>query len=345
MTQPAVPSTSAETHGGTPLRVAPEVASELKTWRQGDVVRIPALLIIDADGNPCQYATPDGVALLSQTCDIVQADRLTVVAAPLVRLSDDVRRQAAKGKRPRYVALPAVGDDAFVDLDFIGTLRKESVVSCWQKSGLGPDDMAVRTFGRRVARMFGRFAFPDEVVPWLAPLADIVAEKYHKASAGEAQALRHIAEMRVEAARGWTAAPYDLTLAVIVRAGVLPELDEDDQVDVPESLRAWLRTPDGGLRRMSGDIANRLFAAELDSSGQTTSPSPVERYHLWLALAEAWAQRCAPRGAARNDATIVGAVRGGFVAGELVSEDEYSLARYRRSEQLDVDHLSPPTPE
>ena len=106
--------------------------------------------------------------------------RLTVVAAPLVRLSGDVLRQAVKGGRPRYVAVPAAGADTFADLDIIGTLDKNILASMPVTDGVGPADADIRRFGQRIARRFGRFPFPDEVVPWLTPLTDIVTSKYGK---------------------------------------------------------------------------------------------------------------------------------------------------------------------
>jgi hypothetical protein len=135
-----------------------------------------------------------------------------------------------------------------------------------------------------------------------------------------------------------------LTLVTIVRAGTLPELDEKDQIDPPPSLQRWLREPSGRLRRTSGEIANRIFAHELDPSGTSPIPAPIDRYHLWLALAEAWAAKCAPRGSDKDDAAVAGAVAGGEIAADILSDDEYPLARYRRSERLDVEHLSPPAP-
>lgn len=144
-------------------------------------------------------------------------------------------------------------------------------------------------------------------------------------------------EFRVEATGGWTMKPYNLTLVVIVKAGAVPAVDDD--VDCPQDLLRWLRTADGSLRRSSGEIANRLYAHALTSRG--TAPIPEEKYFLWGALTEAWAARCKPRA---NDAQVAGVVAGEAIVGELASDDEYTLARYRRSEQLDVDHLSPPTP-
>jgi len=327
----------------SPSRITPAVAEACQQRRQGDIVRLPSLPVLKQGGSVRQHPTPEGVVLISQTCDIVLPDRLTIAAAPLVRLSGDTLQQASRGKRPRYVAVPAVGADAFADLDVLGTLDKDVLLSAPATTGLGAADVAVRNFGRRIARRFGRFPFPDDVVPWFAPLADVITGKYGKLT-GEALALEQVVELRVEATGGWKTPPYALTLVTIVRAGILPEIEEDNQIDPPTSLRSWLRTPDGRLRRASGDIANRLFAYQLDSTGRSPAPTPPERYHLWLALAEAWAARCTPRERDKGEKAIAEAVADGVVAADIVSEDEYSLARYRRSEQLDVEHLSPPTP-
>jgi hypothetical protein len=326
-----------------PIGLTPDAVSACRQRRQGDVVQLTSLPVLEPNGTIRRHPAPNGVVILSQTCDVVLPDRLTVVAAPLVRLSGDVLRQATKGGRPRYVAVPAAGVDAFADLDIIGTLDKNILAGTSATDGTGPADADIRRFGQRVARRFGRFPFPDEVVPWLLPLTDIVAGKYGKGT-GEARALEQVVELRVEATGGWTTPPYALTLVTIVRAGTLPELDEKDQIDPPPSLQRWLREPSGRLRRTSGEIANRIFAHELDPSGTSPIPAPIDRYHLWLALAEAWAAKCAPRGSDKDDAAVAGAVAGGEIAADILSDDEYPLARYRRSERLDVEHLSPPAP-
>lgn len=320
-----------------------EAVSACRQRRQGDVVQLTSLPVLGPNGTVRQHPAPNGAVILSQTCDVVLPDRLTVVAAPLVRLSGDVLRQAVKGGRPRYVAVPAAGADTFADLDIIGTLDKNILASTPVTDGVGPADADVRRFGQRIARRFGRFAFPDEVVPWLTPLTDIVTSKYGK-DTGEALALEQVVELRVEATDGWADPPYDLILVTIVRAGTLPELEENDQIDPPPSLQRWLREPSGRLRRGSGDIANRLFAHKIGTTGMTPAPTPAERYHLWLALAEAWAVKCTPRGRDKDNPAVAEAVAGGEIAADIASDDEYSLARYRRSERLDVEHLSPPTP-
>jgi hypothetical protein len=104
-------------------------------------------------------------------------------------------------------------------------------------------------------------------------------------------------------------------------------------------LKPWLRDEDGALRQKPGAIAQRL-AAE-----RTKSPSSAEVYWLWLALTEAWAALCVPdvRRCSPDEAARIQAAVSGFDA-DLVEESAFDLYRYRRSEALDVDHLSPPTP-
>jgi hypothetical protein len=130
---------------------------------------VTSLPVLEPNGAIRQHPAPNGVVILSQTCDVVLPDRLTVVAAPLVRLSGDVLRQAVKGGRPRYVAVPAAGADTFADLDIIGTLDKNILARTPVTDGVGAADVDIRRFGQRIARRFGRFAFPNEVVPWLTP--------------------------------------------------------------------------------------------------------------------------------------------------------------------------------
>jgi len=303
----------------------------LANYRQGDLLTdVTCIPVVGADGHPRAYSTRGGAVLLSQTCDIVLPDRLAVHAAPLARLPDEIAAQARNGKRPRYVHVPAAGEDAFADLEVIGTFTKAYLATRAHTAGVVTDD-DIRRFGRAVARRFGRFAFPDEVVHWLAPLLEILASKAGKPASPEGQALTSVVELRVEAAGGWLNPPYELTLAIIVEPGTLPTFPNDELLDLPPALEGWLYTDDRRLKPTAGDIASRL----------TTSTTAIERYFYWMALGEAWASRCRPKGTTSKK--VLDAVAS--LIAEVVPADEYVLTRYRRSEQLDLDHLSVPTPE
>jgi hypothetical protein len=283
------------------------------------------------------HECPHGVVLISQTCDIVQANRFTVQVAPLVYLPEQKAAESRDGKRPRYINVPNFGEQAFADLSAVATLDKEELFGIRHEHGIS-GDTAIRDFGRRVARRFGRFAFPDEVGFWLRPLEGIVQKKHNRDSA-EGHALRQVCQLRIECLAGWTAGPpYSLTLCVIPYSGVLPSLmvgkSEDEEFDIPLSpkVRQWLYGDNMTPKASADKIAREI---------QKSEASPEDTHWLWLALSQTWAQKCTP---AARDRTpeIMGAVE--MIDSDVVSEDAYPLSRYRQSEELDLDHLSGPSP-
>lgn len=282
------------------------------------------------DGKPVAVPAPLGVVLVSQTCDVVLPGRPAVQVARRVRLPDAQAAQARDGKRPRFAHLPQLGQNDFADLDVISTIAKSRLVELTRAAGVLGDEEG-RRFAGAVARKFGRFAFPDEVTPWLKPLEEVVASKARKSASPEGRALEAVVELRVEAVGGWSATPYNLTLCVIVQPGTLPAFPDDDFPDLPPELATWLYEDEDNLRRSSGEIADRL--------GRTVEAE--EKQWLWTALGEAWAGKCRP--AQGCSEAIHDAVAS--VLPEVVPADEFTLTRVRRSEILDLDHLSGPTPE
>lgn len=267
--------------------------------------------------------------LISQTCDVVLPDRLTVQLARRVQLSETAATEARAGRRPRYVHLPAVGEGAFADLEIVCTVAKVLLVGLQRVPGVATDDQT-RRFSGAVARRYGRFPFPDEVTPWLRPLETIVSSRSGHPASPEGQALKQVAEFRVEATNGWRTPPYDLTLLVIVEPWTLPTFPDDELPNRPADLTGWLHRGAGARNRSAAEVADRL----------ATATRPDDRYWLWTALGDAWAARCTPKS---SDPVSVRQAVSNVVA-EVVPADEFPLTRYRRSEQLDLDHLSPPAP-
>ncbi|MEU9824746.1 hypothetical protein [Micromonospora chersina] len=312
------------------------VAHHTKDIRQGDHLDINKVPL-SSNGEADWLATPDGLVVISQTCDIVRPDPPHLLVTPLVRLTGSDASEARGGKRPRYVAVPELGSDAFADLSVIASLDKQDPDVAKFTRGLKTDEQ-IRFFGRAVGRRFARFPFPDEVVPWFQPLQKLVRSRYQKEGNPEGDAFARVAELRVEAMDGWTAPPYDLTLVVILEPGELPVFAGDEMPDIPRELETWLR-PSGTLRP-GIEIADRLL-----KENDATS-----RYFLWLGLAESWANRCRPATAALarlepvDREKVLAAVAGDAVGVEVLTADEFGLDRYRRSEELDLEHLSPPPP-
>ena len=324
-----------------PDRPAPLGQEDLRmigSRRQGDIVSIDGLPIL-TDGSVRLHSTPNGAVLITQTCDAVRPEKLTVALAPVVHLEGVDASNARDGKLLRYVPIPSGGLEVFADLSVIATVDKARFLAASRTAGIDQaDDDEVRSFGRAVGRRFGRFPFPDEVVPWLRPL-EVVVQSRHDKDNSEGAAIRDVVELRVEAVGGWQNPPYALTLCVIVKRGVIPAFPTNDEPPCPPDLAAWLRADDGGLRQTSTLIAGRL------ATERQREPSSASVYWLWLSLAEAWAARCMPdvRKYSSDEAAKIQAAVSGIDA-DVVEESGFDLYRYRRSEQLDVDHLSPPTP-
>lgn len=181
--------------------------------------------------------------LISQTCDIVLDKRPTLTFASVVSLDGDELALARKRDNPRYVALPAINDTSFADLAFITTIAKsDTAIDLTPESGIDLlDDRARRDFALAVGRWFSRFAFPDEVVPWLRPVLAVIRQKHDRPDSPIGKLLNAVVEFRVEAS-DWLVQPLDLTLHVIVPAGTVPQID--DPPDNP-ALAARLRSSDG----------------------------------------------------------------------------------------------------
>ena len=222
-----------------------EIDSELASCCQGDVVdfqtfswhadtRRPLTEVsaeaTDAPGHSIVVSESDHMVVVTQTCDVVRscADRPFVQLCPLVQLDEDVAREAGLGMRPRYAAVPALGDTAFADLDRIMTLEKSLVAAALRQPGCS-DDRQRRRFAASVGRKFGRIAFPDDLELTLKGLTARIKSKHDKNSA-EGMALATLEEIRVTASPSWDAERIDVFLSFCpaTAADALNVMSEDD---------------------------------------------------------------------------------------------------------------------
>jgi hypothetical protein len=333
--------------------VTDEAIAALTSYSQGEILELTTLPVIrpwpPLEASPLSLGTrlrkalrssqtqndtlgepaPSGSAVLSQTCDIAQPDRLTVQIAPLARLAGQRANEAAIGRRPRYVPLPNADDSLFIDLESIVTVHKNDLAGVAHKPGVN-NTREGRKLAQAIGRRFTRFPFPDELHPWLRPLEDLLQKKADRPSSPLGIALASVAEIRIEAQGSWESPPYTLTVLVVVEQGILP-YGPDDNPEQPKVLGNWLRDVDGSLIRSATQIAEKLNA----------STDASERYYLWLALGEAWADQCRP--GANESESIHTAVDS--IDGEVLSADDLTMDRWWGSEALDLDHLSPPRPK
>lgn len=298
-------------------------------FAQGDIFAVERLPVIGGIDGGCpdirMVDCSHGVVLISQTCDCIRSETLQV--APIVTMPDNVAKQYATGKSSRYVPLNLDGKTAFADLELVATLNRGCLEKLGSSGTAVPHPEDKRLARDLIARRFGRFPFPDEVVDWCRPLQEKVVTKVRR-KGYQGELLQKISSIRVEEEHNWRdTLVYALSLAFLVEPGTLPLDGEEGEVDaLSTDVNSLLEVRDPGDR--AERIAQRIVRA--DEEG--LDASSVCR--LWQGLIDSWLVQCDEAYGGLNRITRVTG------KGMVVSEDEYTFDRYRRSEQLDLDHLS-----
>jgi hypothetical protein len=167
-------------------------------WRQGDVLAINwadhfGLAAGPLSGAPISAPFPpelvalrhdvEAVAVISQTCEVVATaeEQPFIEVAPVVRLEGNIAGLAGKGWSPRYAPIPALGLDAFVDLDMPSRLEKSVVRGVGRQRGCLTDETA-RRFAKHVGHKYSRPAFPDDIVASFRDMIDRIKGKVGKGS-------------------------------------------------------------------------------------------------------------------------------------------------------------------
>jgi hypothetical protein len=295
------------------------VVQRMSDFQQGDLLPGITEIVVQTSSGPTVVKTPEGVVIVSQTCEIVRDQRLFVHVAPRVQQAGTTSSQARKGRMPRYAHLPRLGDNDFVALDRLYSIHK-GVVADAERIPTVQGAREATIFSQAVGRYFSRFAYPDEVNEYLDPLAKHVMEKAGKPNSAEGKLIEDIVQLRLRSVNGWEDAPYDLQLFVIVNATALPMFPNDELPPFDEELNAWIYEGDT-VRRTSHEIASKL-KNENDAG---------KRYALWQALGDAWVARCEPHAQIAD------------MTASVISADEFTFTMLDLSELLDLDYLSTPT--
>lgn len=296
---------------------------DCSAWRQGDVFKGAKAFAFDRTWNPRELPTHHGVAILSQSCDASLPHRPSVLIAPVLHIEEPAsRKEALNGRQTHLVSLPQLGEGYFADLEAITTVAKTALAACERSAGV-VTDQEVREFAFSVARRFGRFAYPDEVVRALGPVKSAIQEKATKPASPLGQALKRVHSFRI-ACENWANTPYELTLIVVMEPAVVP-IDIDALVEDP-ALAASL-----------GIGSNQPLKTQVNAclAKLQQSTDPGEQYQVWNHLADLWARQCEDAAASSASAGEVGSVMA-----EIVSIDEFPMSRYLATESLDLDYLS-----
>ena len=183
--------------------------------------------------NLVESAIPDGLMVISQTCDIRREVEVRpyLEVAPLIKISEPEFQEATKGRRPRLAAIPALRDACLVaDLDRVFTVEK-SEAATWNRTPGNLSDEERRRLSHRLAQKRGRPALPDDFQELMVPLITRWKEKKGKRTA-EGAAILDLAEVRVQASPHWYAQKVRLDFWFI--------LDEGTPLGDPALISQWL---------------------------------------------------------------------------------------------------------
>lgn len=283
---------------------------------QGDVLRCGNMPLMHSDKQDIEC--PDGVVVISQTCDAIRRDRIQV--AKIVHLNEIDAKDAAKGKRPRYIPLTALGPDMFADLDFVATL------DCPPKQRLVLyNGQSVKTYSQKqlfrelIGRRFARFPFPDGVVTWCRPLQATATKSRKQGAQGEL--LRRIDCIRIGDENRWEDPDeYELTIYFLI---------SDDGDNLPAYDKSAPHTPVNMKKEEAQYIAEALV--------RQYELVPTDGFlinDLWQKLVNVWIDSCNVRYRQSNSKVRV---HGSGVV-ELTSD--FTYVDYTETEQLDFDYLS-----
>ena len=317
----------------TDRRMALERAAGVRSYIQGEVLEIPDACLVLADaawplsdlaeqaaiefGGTGFVSVPepvDLVALMTQTCDLQETstDARLCQVAPVVDRGERFAREAHRGRRPGWAALPWHSEGSIADLSRITTVERSVLIGATARGR--PRTPAERVhFAETVSRHFTRIALPDTVCKVLAPFLQRIKDKHDRQS-DEGECISRIAMLRIEATPDFDDPAPSLRLLVVLEA-----------VDLP-SLPMGVALDDTRIDQLLG-LSNAAVARDA-----LATSDPVLRREAWTALVELWIQ---------DSATLADSVPGvDSIDVEVLSGDELTLTRLRNAPQLDLAYLT-----
>lgn len=293
----------------SPAPVAPSESADSEAavdLRQGDY--LPAISAFEIAG-PTTYPAPQGVAVLTQCCDLSRHAEL-VHLAPVVELDDGLAGDARSGRTSRYIELDAKAG-RFVDLGVIGTVPMAAVMKGAQGRTELPDEQSRRKFAAGFSRRYSRYAYPDNFAAFVEPLKRELRSRSGKESSDVKRVLDLVETLRLEVEPGWSeTGPLEVTLLLVVPPEHLPSLPSGEEA--PAALTGKM-----------GQIATKLLSSE----------HGPDRLAAWDGFGDALAALMM-----KGESKVPGYVTS--VEAEVVSTQEFTYHRWARSTDLDLDDIS-----
>lgn len=316
-----------------------EVVTSVIRLRQGDVIDVTWVPQIVEDELRREQA-PCGVVIISQTCDVVQISpsKKHLIVAPIIEAPEaNLLSNARRGRSPLKLFLKGAGNggkDVIADLQHAVSVPKDFVLGAKLLGRISNSSHAqeARNLSMAIGRAFARFAFPDEVQLSLSKFLKKTRDKAGNNGA-VGRVLSWVDILRVSADQ-WDRPGRRLKIYAIIPARllILPE-DADpgwtwEQVSHTSGTGADFRQRD--LNSVSGILAD--YCEKLDQDAQSVNLTTLLR--LW----ELWIDKVRYE---LLEPSIDDEVSSFEV--ELLSDEEFTYAKWKRTESLDLEDLSDST--
>lgn len=285
------------------------MTTDWSSLRQGDVLALEEPLTFYVCDAPISQ-----VLIVSQTCDVVQDKREFVILAPIEPCSKDEFNDAKKGRRASLIAVDGSKDSEkkAARLDKICAFRKCLIKAdvVHRLSGNSESSEEARWLARNVGDYFSRFPVPDEARSSFEDLIKRLRSDSSDRKHNRKKVLDDVLQVRVAARPGWFAKDYSITLSLLIEAGSFPQQNwnDEDIEDIEEYKELKI-----------ADVYSQLLE-ETD---------PRRRSRLWERFGDCLQEMTHPEGPVSS------------IEVEVVSEDCFTYSRWRRSESLNLEALSP----
>lgn len=270
-----------------------------------------------------------GLVVLTQTCDVLSTTKHRLLLAPVRKFDAQIVKEALKGKRPTLIPIPVAAsgsrfDGHLIDTTYAFSIDKDELNHIEHQIQTIPlfdfnEVQAVTQFANRIARVFTRFPFPDELHDFFQRLKAKVQSKNGKLASPFGNVLDMVRYIRV-GCPNWNSPNREITLYVIIDADFIMPVDDLSEYDETRIRGIGVRS----LESMAFNDVLGLIAGNRDDVYALTL--------LWEAFADHFAEGV--WGAAIPNEEVHD------VDVQCVSEDEFSIHQFDNTLSLDLETLS-----
>lgn len=296
--------------------------------RQGDIFDVSNVGEIRTISNQ-NGIDKEKLVIISQTCDVVLASRRKIILAPIVELEPVLAANARRGNQSQYIPITKspLGENIFADITCLVTIDKsllgQATFIC--SSVEGDNLTEIEKFGKSIARRFARFPVPNDVVPWIKPLQDLVRNKSRKQNSIK-DAIDSLEDLRISADQ-WFGTSRTIQLHLIVG---IDEKSMEDDFDP-----SWTVDRIRGVPK--GESFDNLKLEETCSLLKLNEEDVSSKTRIWDQIALLLSEQIQPP-ANCNDDEILNAIID--VKVNVFSENEFTYDKLRNSQSLDLEDLS-----